>query len=176
MRHLSKRASAAFFMNKFNPVTCFARSIAIVAFLALSLCANAKSQTLSTFPGLNTTVKGVNPSATPDVTIAVGTIEYCEHVNSGYQCWYKNGTNANQPVNFLGSTNPKTDSGPWSQNSDNGGATPNCPTAFSPNSQLLHDNVYNLWIMEKRITSKLKQRGRCFFSVICLVCLRIQPR
>ena len=42
-----------------------------------------------------------------------------------------------------------------SQNSNNGGATPNCPTAFSPNSQMLHDNVYNVWIIEKRITSKL---------------------
>ena len=28
-----------------------------------------------------------------------------------------------------------------------------CPTAFSPNSELIHDNVYNVWIMEKRITA-----------------------
>jgi len=140
-------------------VTRSARSMAIVAFLAFSLCASAKSQTLSTFTGLNTTMKGMNPSAAPDVTIAVGTIEYCEHVNSAYQCWYKSGANANQPVKFLGSTNPKSDSGPWSQNSNNGGATPNCPTAYSPNSQLLHDNVYNLWILEKRITSKLNSNN-----------------
>jgi len=109
---------------------------------------------MSTFAGLNTTVKMENPTATPDVTIAVGTLEYCEHVNSAYQCWYKSGVNANQPVNFLGGTSPKSDSGPWSQNSNNGAHTPNCTTAYSPNSQILHDNVYNVWIMEKRITSK----------------------
>ncbi len=118
---------------------------------------------MSTFPGLNTTVKMENATAAPDVTIAVGTLEYCEHVNSSYQCWYKSGVNANQPVNFLGGTNPKSDSGPWSQNSNNSGNTPNCPTAFSPNSQLLHDNVYNLWIMEKRITSKVN--GHNFMCV-----------
>jgi len=108
---------------------------------------------MSTFAGLNTVVNRSNPTAAPDVTIAVGTLEYCEHVNSSYQCWYKGGAQANQPVKFLGNTNPKSDSGPWSQNSNNSGNTPNCPTAFTPNSQLLHDNVYNLWILEKRITS-----------------------
>jgi hypothetical protein len=126
------------------------------ACLAIFLCGNAFGQsTLSTYTGLNTTIKMENPTAAPDPTIAVGTLDYCEHVNSAYQCWYKSGTNANQPINFLGNAFPKTDAGPWSQNSNNGGATPNCPTAFSPNSQMLHDNVYNRWIMEKRITSKL---------------------
>jgi len=110
---------------------------------------------MSTFAGLNTVVNRQNPTAAPDVTIAVGTLEYCEHVNSSYQCWYKGGAQANQPVKFLGNSNPKSDSGPWSQSSNNSGNTPNCPTAFTPNSQLLHDNVYNLWIMEKRITSML---------------------
>ena len=62
-------------------------------------------------------------------------------------------SNANQPVKFLGNTNVKSDAAPWSQNSDNSGNTTHCPTASSPNSQLLHDNVYNLWIMEKRITA-----------------------
>lgn len=117
------------------------------------LCGQGLAQsTVSTYAGLNTTVKMENPTAAPDPTIAVGTLDYCEHVNSAYQCWYKS---TNQPITFLGSALPKTDAGPWSQNSDNGGATPNCPTAFSPNSQMLHDNVYNVWIMEKRITSKL---------------------
>jgi hypothetical protein len=106
---------------------------------------------MNTFAGLNTVQNKLNSSAAPDVTIAVGTIEYCEHVNSGYQCWYKSGANANQPVTFLGSNKPKSDSIPWSQNSNNGGNTPHCATAFTPNSQLLHDNVYNLWILEKRI-------------------------
>ena len=131
-----------------------ARWSVLLACAAVFLCASAFAQTgtMSTFAGLNTTVKGENASAAPDVTIAVGTVEYCEHVNSAYQCWYKS---TNQPVTFLGNANPKSDAGPWSQNSDNGGNTPNCPTAFSPNSQLLHDNVYNVWIMEKRITSKL---------------------
>lgn len=128
-------------------------SLAALACLALCFSAHAFAQsTIGTYAGLNTTVKGENATATPDPTIAVGTLDYCEHVNSAYQCWYKS---TNQPISFLGGTNPKTDSGPWSQNNDNGGATPNCPTAFSPNSQMLHDNVYNLWIMEKRITSKL---------------------
>jgi len=126
----------------------------VCTLLLLSASGFAQSGTMNTYAGLSSTIKGSNASATPDVTIAVGTLEYCEHVNSEYQCWYKSGANANQPVNFLGSTSPKTDAGPWSQNSNNGGNTPNCPTAFSPNSQMLHDNVYNLWIMEKRITSK----------------------
>lgn len=108
---------------------------------------------MSAFAGLNTVQYRLNGTATPDPTIAVGTLEYCEHINSGYQCWYKSGANANQPVTFLGSNAPKSDSGPWSQNSNNNGNTTHCPTAYTPNSQLLHDNVYNLWVMEKRITS-----------------------
>ena len=145
------------FNKKFHPLTRSAKSLALLvcAVLALSAFGFAQSGTMSTYAGLNSTIKGSNASAAPDVTIAVGTLEYCEHVNSEYQCWYKGGANANQPVNFLGSTSPKSDAGPWSQNSNNGGNTPNCPTAFSPNSQMLHDNVYDLWIMEKRITSKL---------------------
>ncbi len=137
-------------------MTRSAKFVAAFACLVLLLCASgfAQSGTMSTLAGLNTTVKMENPTATPDVTIAVGTLEYCEHVNSAYQCWYKSGVNANKPVNFLGGTSPKSDSGPWSQNSNNGAHTPNCTTAYSPNSQILHDNVYNLWIMEKRITSK----------------------
>jgi hypothetical protein len=157
MRHMMPLSAQADFKKGFHPWTRSAKSLAVLAFSVLFLCASgfAQSGTMSTFAGLNSTIKGSNASATPDPTIAVGTLEYCEHVNSEYQCWYKSGANANQPVNFLGSTSPKTDSGPWSQNSNNGGNTPNCPTAFSPNSQMLHDNVYNLWIMEKRITSKL---------------------
>jgi hypothetical protein len=108
---------------------------------------------MNTFSGLNTVQYKLNATAAPDVTIAVGLTEYCEHVNSAYQCWYKSGSNANQPVNFLGNTSPKTDSSPWSQNSNNNGNTAHCPSAFSPNAQLLHDNVYNVWIMQKRITA-----------------------
>jgi hypothetical protein len=108
---------------------------------------------MTTSPGLNTVQYKLNATAAPDVTIAVGQTEYCEHVNSGYQCWYKSGPNANQPVNFLGGTAPKSDSGPWSQNGNNGGNTSHCPTAYTPNSQLIHDNVYNVWILEKRITA-----------------------
>ncbi len=123
----------------------------------------ARAQTLSVYPGLNTVQDRINSTATPDVTIAVGTLDYCEHVNSGYQCWYKSGTNANQPIKFLGSTTVKSDSGPWSQNNNNSGNTPHCPTAYSPNSQMLHDNVYNLWIMEKRITAT--QNGHNYMCV-----------
>lgn len=112
-----------------------------------------QSGSMSVLPGLNTVQNRINASAAPDVTIAVGLNQYCEHVNSAYQCWYKSGPNANQPVNFLGGTTPKSDSGPWSQNSNNGGNTSHCPTAFTPNSQIIHDNVYNLWILEKRITA-----------------------
>ncbi len=108
---------------------------------------------MSTYPGLNTVQYKMNATAAPDVNIAVGQTEYCEHVNNAYQCWYKSGANANQPVNFLGGTAPKSDSGPWSQNGNNSGNTTHCPAAYTPNSQLIHDNVYNVWIMEKRITS-----------------------
>jgi hypothetical protein len=127
--------------------------MAVLACLVALVCSDGFGQNMSTFPGLNTVQSKINSTAAPDVTIAVGTLEYCEHVNSGYQCWYKSGVNANQPVKFLGNTNVKSDSGPWSQNSNNGGNTPHCPTAYTPNSQILHDNVYNLWIMEKRITA-----------------------
>ncbi|MGD0267837.1 MAG: choice-of-anchor D domain-containing protein [Candidatus Sulfotelmatobacter sp.] len=157
MSHTMPLLTHTNFNKKFHPLTRSAKSLALLvcAVLALSAFGFAQSGTMSTYAGLNSTIKGSNASAAPDVTIAVGTLEYCEHVNSEYQCWYKGGANANQPVNFLGSTSPKSDAGPWSQNSNNGGNTPNCPTAFSPNSQMLHDNVYDLWIMEKRITSKL---------------------
>jgi Abnormal spindle-like microcephaly-assoc'd, ASPM-SPD-2-Hydin len=124
--------------------------VAVLVCLVPVLCGYGFSQTLSNFPGMNTVQNHINSTAAPDVTIAVGTLEYCEHVNSGYQCWYKS---TNQPVKFMGNTNVKSDAGPWSQNSNNSGNTAHCPTAYSPNSQILHDNVYNLWIMEKRITA-----------------------
>jgi Abnormal spindle-like microcephaly-assoc'd, ASPM-SPD-2-Hydin len=144
--------------------SALARSMRLVAILAalisvLGGLSFAQSGTMTTLAGLNTVVNRSNPTAAPDITIAVGTLEYCEHVNSSYQCWYKGGSQANQPVHFLGTSNPKSDSGPWSQNNNNSGNTPNCPTAYTPNSQLLHDNVYNLWILEKRITSMLNSRN-----------------
>jgi hypothetical protein len=147
-----------------------AASLTASACLFLLLCASAfagaakaQSGTISVFPGLNTVQYRLNSTATPDVTIAVGTLDYCEHVNSGYQCWYKSGTNANKPISFLGSTSAKSDSGPWSQNSNNGGATAHCASSYSPNSQMLHDNVYNLWLMEKRITAT--QNGHNYMCV-----------
>jgi hypothetical protein len=145
-------------------VTLRAKLPAVLACLLLA-CAYGFGQasSFSTYSGINTIQYKTNATATPDPTIAVGQIEYCEHVNSAYQCWYKSGPNANQPVLFLGNSNAKNDSGPWSQNSDNSGNTPNCPTAYSPNSQMLHDNVYNVWILEKRITSKVQ--GHNFMCV-----------
>jgi hypothetical protein len=136
-------------------VTFRSKTMAVLLLLipAFAAFGHGQSGSMSTFAGLNTVQNHLNASAAPDVEIAVGLTEYCEHVNSAYQCWYKSGVNANQPVKFLGSTIPKSDSGAWSQNGNNGGATPHCPTAYTPNSQLIHDNVYNLWIMEKRITS-----------------------
>ncbi len=131
-------------------MTLRAKLAAVFACLVPLLCGYSVSQTISVFPGMNTVQNRVNATAAPDVTIAVGTLQYCEHVNSGYQCWNKS---TNQPVKFLGNTNVKSDAGPWSQNSNNFGNTPHCPTTFTPNSQMLHDNVYNLWIMEKRITA-----------------------
>jgi hypothetical protein len=109
---------------------------------------------MKTVAGLNTVQFGnIGATAAPDPTIAVGTLEFCEHVNSAYQCWYKGGPNALQPVNFMGNTNPKIDSAIWSQNGNNSGNTPHCPAADSPNAQILHDNVYKRWIMQKRIHS-----------------------
>ena len=134
----------------FDALNLRGKLVAIVACMIPLLSGYGLSQTLTNFPGMNTVQNHINSTAAPDVTIAVGTLEYCEHVNSGYQCWYKS---TNQPVKFLGNTNVKSDAGPWSQNSNNSGNTTHCPTAFSPNSQILHDNVYNLWIMEKRITA-----------------------
>jgi Abnormal spindle-like microcephaly-assoc'd, ASPM-SPD-2-Hydin len=139
--------------KEFSALTFRAKLVAFLACLIPVLCAYGAAQSISAYPGLNTVQNKINSTAAPDPTIAVGTLEYCEHVNSGYQCWYKSGVNANQPVKFLGSTSVKSDGQPWSQNNNNSGNTPHCPTAFSPNSQLLHDNVYNLWIMEKRITA-----------------------
>ncbi|HEY1677441.1 MAG TPA: choice-of-anchor D domain-containing protein [Candidatus Sulfotelmatobacter sp.] len=129
------------------------KSLLLLALPIAAFCVPSFAQTMSTFAGLNTTQSRLNATAAPDVTIAVGLTEYCEHVNSAFQCWYKSGPNANQPVRFQGNTNPKSDNTPWSQNTNNGGNTPHCPAAFTPNSQLIHDNVYNVWILEKRITS-----------------------
>jgi hypothetical protein len=136
-------------------LTSRANRVVVLAFLVSAVCGSGFGQTgtMSTFAGLNTVQYRLNATAAPDVTIAVGLTEYCEHVNAAYQCWYKSGANANQPVNFLGSTTPKSDSGPWSQNNNNSGNTSHCPTAFSPNAQLLHDNVYDVWVLEKRITA-----------------------
>ncbi|MFZ0732901.1 MAG: choice-of-anchor D domain-containing protein [Candidatus Sulfotelmatobacter sp.] len=130
-----------------------AKLTVIFACLFAAVYSFGQTGNMKTFSGLNTVQYRLNATAAPDVTVAVGQTEYCEHVNNAYQCWYKSGANANQPVNFLGSTNPKSDNGPWSQNSNNSGNTPNCPAAYTPNSQLLHDNVYSVWILEKRITS-----------------------
>ncbi len=128
-----------------------------IAFLgAATSLGLSQSGSLTTVAGLNTVQYGnIGQTATPDPTIAVGTLEFCEHTNSSYQCWYKNGPNALQPVNFFGGTSPKADSTIWSQNNKNGGNTPNCGTAFSPNASILHDNVYGLWILQKRITSAI---------------------
>ena len=126
---------------------------ALVVLSKVTGSALGQTGSMNTFAGLNTVQYKLNATAAPDVTIAVGQTEYCEHVNNAYQCWYKSGPNANQPVSFLGGTAPKSDSGPWSQNGNNGGNTPHCPTAYTPNSQLLHDNVYNVWILEKRVTA-----------------------
>ena len=141
--------------EKRTPLTRSAKWMAALVCLVPALCSLGMGQSMGTFAGLNTVQYRTNATAAPDVTIAVGLTDYCEHVNSAYQCWYKSGVNANQPVKFFGNTNSKIDSGPWSQNSNNGGNTPNCPTAYSPNSQMLHDNVYNVWLLEKRITSTL---------------------
>src|SRR5579884_3949013 len=88
-----------------STLTLRARILIFLACLASMVCTTAVAQTMSTFTGLNTVQNKINASATPDMTIAVGTLQYCEHANSGYQCWWKSGVNANKPVNFLGSTN-----------------------------------------------------------------------
>jgi hypothetical protein len=130
-------------------------SLSCVFSLVFTYLGFAQTGTMKAFVGLNTVQEHLGPAAAPDPTIAVGTLEFCEHVNSAYQCWYKSGANAFQPVNFMGSTFPKGDSSPWSQHLNNSGNTPNCPTAFSPNAQLLHDNVYDRWILQKRIHSSI---------------------
>jgi hypothetical protein len=127
-------------------------AIAVFVFTSVGF---GQSGSMTLVTGLNTVQEHIGASAAPDPTIAVGTLEFCEHVNSAYQCWYKSGPNAFQPVNFMGNTNPKADSTIWSQHSNNSGNTPNCPTANSPNAQLLHDNVYKRWILQKRIASTI---------------------
>ena len=131
------------------------RFLQAILILLFTSPAFAQSGSATVVVGLSTIQERLGPTAAPDPTIAVGTLEFCEHVNSAYQCWYKSGANAFQPVNFMGSTAPKADSAPWSQRANNGGNTPNCPTANSPNAQLLHDNVYNRWLLQKRIHSAL---------------------
>ena len=132
------------------------RSRLFLVLFVLAAASAGLAQTMTTVTGLNTVQFGnIGATAAPDPSIAVGTIEFCEHVNSSYQCWYKNGSNALQPVYFMGNTSPKSDTVIWSQNANNNGNTPNCPTNDSPNAQLLHDNVYDRWIMQKRILSAL---------------------
>jgi hypothetical protein len=152
MQHIKASCFHTHARERFS-VSSRMKSLLLLALPIAAFCVPSFAQTMSTFAGLNTTQSRLNATAAPDVTIAVGLTEYCEHVNSAFQCWYKSGPNANQPVRFQGNTNPKSDNTPWSQNTNNGGNTPHCPAAFTPNSQLIHDNVYNVWILEKRITS-----------------------
>jgi hypothetical protein len=105
----------------------------------LMVFALAAPAAVTTITGLSSKTS-VGVTAMPDPTIAVGTLEFCEHVNSAYQCWYKGGANAFKPVSFFGNTSPKADKLAWTQNSNNQGNTPNC-SAPTPNAQLLHDNV-----------------------------------
>jgi hypothetical protein len=121
---------------------------AVIAWSGLGF---AQSASMTVLSGLNTVQYTLKPTATPDPTIAVGTLDYCEHTNSSYQCWYKNGANAYQPVSFMGNTSPKGDATIWGQHQNNSGNTAHCTLGNSPNAQLLHDNVYNRWIMQKRI-------------------------
>jgi len=131
------------------------RFLLAISVLMFTSAAFGQNGTMTVITGLNTVEEHLGSSAAPDPTIAVGTLDFCEHVNSAYQCWYKSGANAFQPINFMGNTSPKADTTIWSQNGNNSGNTPNCPTANSPNAQLLHDNVYNRWIMQKRIDSAI---------------------
>lgn len=106
----------------------------------------AQAQAMTTMAGINSATS-IQPAAWPDPTVAVGTLDFCEHVNSAYQCWYKS---THKPVSFFGTTTPKSDKSIWTQNSNNSGNTPNCSNP-SPNAQILHDNVYNLWILQRRV-------------------------
>lgn len=106
----------------------------------------AHAQAMTTMVGVNSATS-TQPAAWPDPTIAVGTLEFCENVNSAYQCWYKSTL---KPVSFLGTTTPKSDKSIWTQNNNNSGNTPNCSNP-TPNAQILHDNVYNLWILQRRV-------------------------
>src|SRR5215467_2542597 len=138
-------------LNREYPALTRRAKLVAVLFCLIPISSGlALAQTMSTFTGLNTVQNKINATAAPDVTIAVGTLQYCEHANSGYQCWSKA---TNQPVRFFGNTNAKSDSFPWTQNTNNNGNTTHCGTAFTPNSQFLHDNVYNRWILERRVTA-----------------------
>src|ERR1700719_218874 len=108
MQHLPARFPRTTLTKAFYPLTRSSKLAAVVVCLLPFLCGHAFAQSMSTFAGLNTVGNRSNPTAAPDVTIAVETLQYCEHVNSSYQCWYKGGTQANQPVRFLGNTNPKS--------------------------------------------------------------------
>ena len=108
------------------------RFLLAMSILLFTYAALAQTGTMTVVAGINTVQGDTNPTAAPDPTIAVGKLDFCEHVNSAYQCWYKSGANAFKPVNFLGNTNPKSDSTPWSQHSNNSGNTPNCPSTSSP--------------------------------------------
>ena len=152
--HQSTRLFGSYMLKNPLLTTPLPKWLVVLACCIPVMCGSGFAQSMTTVAGLNTVAYRVNPTATPDPTIAVGTVDYCERVNNAYQCWYKSGPNANQPVTFFGNNSPKSDSGPWSQNSNNSGNTPNCTTAFTPDGQILHDNVYNVWILQKRISSK----------------------
>lgn len=106
------------------------------------------AQAITTMQGINSATS-VQPAAWPDPTIAVGTLEFCENVNSAYQCWYKS---THKPVSFFGTITPKSEKSIWTQNNNNSGNTPDC-SAPTPNAQIVHDNVYNRWILQRRVYS-----------------------
>src|SRR5579872_233397 len=72
-------------------LTSRAKLTVIFACLFVALHSVAQTGNMNTFSGLNTAQYRLNATASPDITIAVGQTEYCEHVNNAYQCWYKSG-------------------------------------------------------------------------------------
>ena len=119
----------------------------LVVLIAIQLMhAQAYAQAMTTMQGINNATS-IQPAAWPDPTIAVGTLEFCENVNSAYQCWYKS---THKPVSFFGTTTPKSAKSIWTQNNNNSRNTPNCSNP-SPNAQILHDSVYNRWILQRRV-------------------------
>src|ERR1700722_12552564 len=115
----------------------------VFLYLVFSFLSGAYAQTpsISGFAGMSS--NGSSP-VIPDDNVDVGFHQVGQIVNGDVTFFSKTSPYA-QVAGY-----PMSLQTPWNQNGNNGGATPNCGQAPTPNVMLLHDHVNSRWIIERR--------------------------